>query len=84
MVRAAEYLERQRDIRTLAISCAQHQPLDEISSDTLYLLPADEKSVVMTRSFSSMLLGAQALAAQVANRQEIAEGHSAGFPIVCR
>jgi glucosamine--fructose-6-phosphate aminotransferase (isomerizing) len=74
VVRAAEYLERQRDIRTLAISCGQHQPLDEICTDTLYLLPADEKSIVMTRSFSSMLLGAQALAAQVANRQDIAEG----------
>ncbi len=74
VVRAAEYLERQRDIRTLAISCGKDQPLDKISSDTLYLLPADEKSVVMTRSFSSMLLGAQTLAAQVANRPEIAEG----------
>ncbi len=74
VVRAAEYLEKQRDIRTLAISCAQHQPLDETSSDTLYLLPADEKSVVMTRSFSSMLLGAQALAAQIANCPEVAEG----------
>jgi glucosamine--fructose-6-phosphate aminotransferase (isomerizing) len=74
VVRAAEYLERQRNIRTLAISCGEHQPLDEISSATLYLLPADEKSVVMTRSFSSMLLGAQTLAAQVAKRQEVAEG----------
>jgi len=74
VVRAAEYLERQRDIRTLAISCAQHQPLDEISSDTLYLLPAAQKRVVMTGSFSSMLLGAQVLAAQVANHQEIADG----------
>jgi glucosamine--fructose-6-phosphate aminotransferase (isomerizing) len=74
VVRAAEYLEHERDIRTLAISCGQHQPLDEICTDTLYLLPADEKSVVMTRSFSSMLLGAQALAAQVANRRDIAEG----------
>ncbi|MFZ0960779.1 MAG: SIS domain-containing protein [Terriglobia bacterium] len=74
VVRAAEYLEKQRDIRTLAISCAQHQPLDETSSDTVYLLPADEKSVVMTRSFSSMLLGAQALASRVANCQEVAEG----------
>ena len=73
VVRAAEYLERQKDIRTLAISCGQHQPLDGISSDTLYLLPADEKSVVMTRSFSSMLLGAQTLAAQVANRPEVKE-----------
>jgi len=74
VVQAADYLEKQRDIRTLAISCAQHQPLDRISSNTLYLLPADEKSVVMTRSFSSMLLGAQALAAQIANSREAAEG----------
>ncbi len=74
VVRAAEYLEKQRNIRTLAISCGKGQPLDKTSSDTLYLLPADEKSVVMTRSFSSMLLGSQALAAQVANRPEVAEG----------
>ena len=74
VVRAAEYLERQRDIRTLGISCCEHQPLDKTASATLYVLPADEKSVVMTRSFSSMLLGAQSLAAQVANRPEIAEG----------
>lgn len=74
VVRAAEYLEKQRDIRTLAISCAHDQPLDLLSSNTLYLLPADEKSVVMTRSFSSMLLGAQALAAEVAGRRDVAEG----------
>jgi glucosamine--fructose-6-phosphate aminotransferase (isomerizing) len=74
IVRAAEYLERERDIRTLAISCGEHQPLDKTASDTLHLLPADEKSVVMTRSFSSMLLGAQILAAQVANRPEVTEG----------
>jgi glucosamine--fructose-6-phosphate aminotransferase (isomerizing) len=74
VVRAAEYLETQRNLRTLAISCGEHQPLDEIASATLYLLPADERSVVMTRSFSSMLLGAQTLAAQVADRPEIAAG----------
>ncbi len=73
VVRAAEYMEKQRDIRTLAISCGEHQRLDEICTGTLYLLSADEKSVVMTRSFSSMLLGAQTLAAQVANRPEVAE-----------
>jgi glucosamine--fructose-6-phosphate aminotransferase (isomerizing) len=74
VVLAAEYLEQQCNIRTLAISCGEHQPLDEIASDAIYLLPADEKSVVMTRSFSSMLLAAQALAAQVANRPDVTEG----------
>jgi len=73
VVRAAQYLEKVRKIRTLAISCSQHHPLDEASSATIYLLPADEKSVVMTRSFTSMLLGLQALAACFAERKELAE-----------
>jgi glutamine---fructose-6-phosphate transaminase (isomerizing) len=74
VVRAAEYLERQRNIRTLAITCSQHQPLDETASRTLYLLSADETSVVMTRSFSSMLLGAQLLAAHIAGCKEVSAG----------
>lgn len=71
VLKAAEYLEVKSNIRTLAISCATHQPLEEICTATLYLLPADEQSTVMTRSFSSMLLGLQALAA--------AYGHQASF-----
>lgn len=63
ILKAAEYLELKENIRTLAISCATHQPLEEISTATLYLLPADEQSTVMTRSFTSMLLGLQSLAA---------------------
>ena len=74
VVRAAEYLEKQRDIRTLAVTCGKNQPLDDLSSSALYLLPADEKSVVMTRSFSSMLLGTQALAAEVAKRPDVTRG----------
>jgi glucosamine--fructose-6-phosphate aminotransferase (isomerizing) len=74
VVRAAQYLERQRNVRALAISCGQHQPLDKTASNTLFLLPADEKSVVMTRSFSSMLMGAQLLAAEVAKRPDVTEG----------
>ncbi len=69
VIRAAEYLERERDIRTLAISCAAGQPLEKVCSETLYLLPADEKSTVMTRSFSSMLLGLQALGALLARKE---------------
>ncbi len=74
VVRAAQYLEKGRDIRTLAISCAPHQPLEAIASATLHLLPADEQSVVMTRSFTSMLLGSQSLAALVADRKDVANG----------
>ena len=74
VVRAAQYLEGERKIATLAISCSKGHPLDEICAATIYLLPADEKSVVMTRSFSSMLLGLQSLAACFAGRKDIREG----------
>jgi glutamine---fructose-6-phosphate transaminase (isomerizing) len=73
VVQAAEYLERKRNIRTLAISCASHQPLEALSSFTLHLLPADEKSIVMTRSFTSMVLGLQLLAAKAAGRKDSTE-----------
>jgi glutamine---fructose-6-phosphate transaminase (isomerizing) len=74
VVRAAQFLEHTRNIRTLAISCSEGHPLEEISAFTIHLLPADEKSVVMTRSFTSMLLGLQSLAAHVARRKEITDG----------
>jgi glucosamine--fructose-6-phosphate aminotransferase (isomerizing) len=73
-LRVAEFLEAQRNIRTLAISCATHQKLEEISTLTIYQLPADEQSTVMTRSFTSMLLGLQALAAEQAKQKEFAAG----------
>jgi len=44
VVRAAQYLERTRNIRTLAISCSTGHPLEEISAFTIHLLPADEKA----------------------------------------
>jgi glutamine---fructose-6-phosphate transaminase (isomerizing) len=64
-VQAAEALDA-RNVRTLAVTCAADQPLQRIATSVLYLLPADEKSTVMTRSFTSMLLGLQYLAGWVA------------------
>jgi glucosamine--fructose-6-phosphate aminotransferase (isomerizing) len=71
MLRTAEYLELKEDIRTLTITCASHQPLEQVSSATLSLPAAGEESVVMTRSFTSMLLVLQVLAASVANQATI-------------
>jgi glucosamine--fructose-6-phosphate aminotransferase (isomerizing) len=68
MLMAAEYLESKRGIRTLAVSCAGGQPLEKIVTSTLRLPAADEQSTVMTRSFTSMLLGLQGLAAWTGNR----------------
>jgi glucosamine--fructose-6-phosphate aminotransferase (isomerizing) len=64
-VRAAQMLEKDHNLRTIAITCADGQPLEFACSVTLKLLDADEQSTVMTRSFTSMLLGLQYLAAMV-------------------
>src|ERR1700694_3659314 len=64
-VRVAQMLEKDHNLRTIAITCAGGQPLEAACSVTLKLLAADERSTVMTRSFTSMLLGLQYLAATV-------------------
>src|SRR5256886_16055117 len=70
-VRAAEFLEREKDIRTLAVIGTRNQPLDQIASSTLGLPACDEKSTVMTRSLTAMLLGLQYLVAMVAGDDEL-------------
>ena len=70
-VRAAEYLEQERGTATVAITCARTSPLDKVAAATISLPEADEKSTVMTRSFSSMLLAIQALAAKIAGAADL-------------
>ena len=62
MLMAADYLEGERNVRTLAVSCATGKELEKRVTSALLLPAADERSTVMTRSFSTMLLGLQALA----------------------
>jgi glutamine---fructose-6-phosphate transaminase (isomerizing) len=64
VLKAAELL-RSRSIATLAISCAEGQALEKSASLTITLPAADEKSTVMTRSFTSMLFALQNLAALI-------------------
>jgi len=72
-VRAAELLERQKNIRTLGVTCTAGQPLQEIATSTLALLAAHEESTVMTRSFTSMLLALQYTAASMAENHEFTQ-----------
>jgi glucosamine--fructose-6-phosphate aminotransferase (isomerizing) len=65
VVAAAELLKA-RGIRTLAITCAVGQPLESVAAETIIMSAADEKSTVMTRAFSSMLLALQVLAGTIA------------------
>ena len=62
VIDAARYLKRERTTPTLAITCGTGTPLEQIATHTIRLSAADEKSTVMTRSFTSMLLALQSLA----------------------
>ena len=62
-LRAAELLEREKNIRTLGVTCTGDQPLQHITTRILALPSADEQSTVMTRSFTSMLFALQYTAA---------------------
>src|SRR5277367_6511246 len=72
-VEAAEYLERTKNLRTLAITCGRDTPIQNVSSHCIVLPDADEKSTVMTRSFTSMLLVLQFLAAVRGNHRDFLE-----------
>jgi glutamine---fructose-6-phosphate transaminase (isomerizing) len=72
-LKAAQFLEREKDLRTLAVTSTAGQPLEQIATGTLPLLPSDEESTVMTRSFTSMVLGLQYLAAFLADDQAFVE-----------
>lgn len=61
VLRAAQLLN-ERQIPTLAISCAPKQKLESMATISIVLPEADEQSTVMTRSFTSMLLTLQYLA----------------------
>jgi len=73
VVRAAQYLERECGIRTIAVTCYGDQPLAQTSALPIVLNAAAEKSTVMTRSFSSMLLALQFLAASIAGKHALLE-----------
>ncbi|MGB7438542.1 MAG: SIS domain-containing protein [Candidatus Acidiferrum sp.] len=62
-VRAATVLRQELRIPTVGITCAQDSELGRACDASIVLRPADEQSTVMTRSFTSMLLSLQALAA---------------------
>jgi glucosamine--fructose-6-phosphate aminotransferase (isomerizing) len=66
-LRAAELLDRKYKVSTLGITCAVESELAKICELTIALPQADEKSMVMTRSFSSMLLVLLQLTAEAAD-----------------
>ena len=62
-IRAANVLRKDLHIPTVGITCAEKSELESACDLSLVLRAADEQSTVMTRSFTSMLLTLQLLAA---------------------
>ena len=73
VLQAAEYLQGESHVTCIAITCAADSPLEKLARFTLHVRAADECSTVMTRSFTSMLLGLQYLGAQLKKNMGICE-----------
>jgi len=71
-VRAAEILRKKYKVSTLGITCAPDSELAKTCDLTISTADADEKSMVMTRSFSSMLLSLVLLAGESVGDRSIA------------
>ncbi|MFI5097157.1 MAG: SIS domain-containing protein [Candidatus Acidiferrales bacterium] len=64
VLRAAELLQAHKTVQTLGVTCNPHSPLEGLCTHTFKLAWADEKSTVMTRSFTAILLAFQRLGLQ--------------------
>ncbi len=72
ILQAGEFLTKKRGLGCLAITCTEGEPVDAVARHIVRVRPADEQSTVMTRSFTSMLLAIQALAALRGNKPDFA------------
>jgi glutamine---fructose-6-phosphate transaminase (isomerizing) len=72
-VRAASVLRKELRIATAGITCAQNSELAKACDTTIVLGAADEQSTVMTRSFTSMLISLQVLAARRAGNAQFVQ-----------
>jgi glucosamine--fructose-6-phosphate aminotransferase (isomerizing) len=61
VLRAAELLQLHKTVQTLGVTCNPQSVLEKLCTHTFKLDWADEKSTVMTRSFSAILLVFQRL-----------------------
>jgi glutamine---fructose-6-phosphate transaminase (isomerizing) len=74
IIQVGNYLMQENQKAALAITCEKGAPIADVARQTIVLAQADEKSTVMTRSFTSMMLVLQLLAAESGGRTEVAKG----------
>lgn len=72
VLRVGELLQSHGNIVTLGVTCNTAGALEKLCNHTLKLPWADEKSMVMTRSFTAMLLMFQRLGARVSGNTQLA------------
>jgi glutamine---fructose-6-phosphate transaminase (isomerizing) len=72
VLRAAKLLSLRDGMRTLGITCNEQSELAKLCTRTLTLPWADEQSMVMTRSFTSILLLFARIAADFSGHTELA------------
>jgi glucosamine--fructose-6-phosphate aminotransferase (isomerizing) len=72
VLRAAEWLKANAAVRTVGVTCSENSALAETCTHLLTLPWADEKSMVMTRSFTSILLLFERLGAKLAGDASLA------------
>ena len=74
IIQVGNYLMQENRTAALAITCEKGAPIADVARQTIVLAQADEKSTVMTRSFTSMMLTLQLLAAESSGRTEVVSG----------
>lgn len=72
-VKAMDLLNARGDLQTITVTCAPESAFATRSDFPLVLAAAYEQSTVMTRSFSSMLMALQFLAAQLAGKRQLCQ-----------
>ena len=72
VLRAAEWLKTNAAVPTIGVTCSENSALAETCTHLLTLPRADEKSMVMTRSFTSILLLFERLGAKLAGDASLA------------
>ena len=72
-VKAMDLLNARGDLKTITVTCAPDSAFATRANFPIVLAAAYEQSTVMTRSFSSMLMGLQFLAAKWAAKPEVCE-----------
>lgn len=68
---AAQYLQKNyRNVQVVGLTCRSSERLTKIVTNAIALDHADEQSVVMTQSFTNMLLALQVVATQIEQRED--------------